>query len=181
MDVQVTKEAFSSQKRTSSTSKHEIFYFFCYFCGSFCGSGSTDSIEKGSATLHQGSEAHGDGEGAPADAPRSGAEDLREPLRDAGPGGGLQGEGQQVLDLGSAGLFGRGADRHDLCAQVGSLQIFLNLHVKRLFTLCFILAFSLLFVLSPHSFSYKNAVLQIQIWDPGCGAFFEPWIRMGKK
>ncbi len=80
----------------------------------------TDPIESGSATLHdQGSEAHGDGEGASAHASRSGAEDLCEPLRDAGPGGGIQGEGQQVLDLGSAGLFGWGADRHDLCAQVG--------------------------------------------------------------
>ncbi len=33
-DVQVTEEAFSSQKRTSSTSKHEISKFF-YFCGYF--------------------------------------------------------------------------------------------------------------------------------------------------
>jgi hypothetical protein len=33
-DVQVAKEAFSSLKRTYSTSKHEISYFF-YFCGPF--------------------------------------------------------------------------------------------------------------------------------------------------
>jgi hypothetical protein len=33
-DVQVKKEAFSYQKRASSTSKYEISKFF-YFCGSF--------------------------------------------------------------------------------------------------------------------------------------------------
>jgi hypothetical protein len=33
-DYQATEEAFSPQKRTSSTSKLEIFKFF-YFCGSF--------------------------------------------------------------------------------------------------------------------------------------------------
>ncbi len=33
-DVQVTEEAFSSQKRTFSTSKHEISFFF-YFCSIF--------------------------------------------------------------------------------------------------------------------------------------------------
>ncbi len=33
--LQDTKEAFSSQKRTSSTSNHEISEFFFYFCGSF--------------------------------------------------------------------------------------------------------------------------------------------------
>jgi hypothetical protein len=51
-DVQVTKEAFSSQKRTSSTSKHQIFYFFSTFVGHFCPPGfrseSTDLIESGS-------------------------------------------------------------------------------------------------------------------------------------
>ncbi len=39
-DVQLTKEAFSSQKRTSSTSKHEIFEFFSNFLGLFCPTGS---------------------------------------------------------------------------------------------------------------------------------------------
>ncbi len=34
-DVQVTGEAFSPQKRTSSTSKHENSVLFFYFCGSF--------------------------------------------------------------------------------------------------------------------------------------------------
>jgi hypothetical protein len=37
-DFQVTKEAFSSQKRTSGISKHEIstiYTIFFYFCGSF--------------------------------------------------------------------------------------------------------------------------------------------------
>jgi hypothetical protein len=34
-DVQVTKEAFSFQKITSSTSKHEIFSNFFYFSESF--------------------------------------------------------------------------------------------------------------------------------------------------
>jgi hypothetical protein len=38
-DVQVTKEAFSSQKRTSNTSKHEIS-FFSTFVGHFCPLGS---------------------------------------------------------------------------------------------------------------------------------------------
>ncbi len=33
--AQAIKEAFSSQKRTSNTSKHEIFLIFFYFCGSF--------------------------------------------------------------------------------------------------------------------------------------------------
>jgi hypothetical protein len=42
---------------------------------------------------------------------------------------------------------------------------------KASFSLCFILAFSLLFILSLHYFSYKNPVLQIRIWDPGSGAF----------
>jgi hypothetical protein len=48
-NVQVTEEAFRSQKRTSSASKHIISKFF-YFCGS-CGppgSGSIDPIESGS-------------------------------------------------------------------------------------------------------------------------------------
>jgi hypothetical protein len=57
-DVQVAKEAFSSQKRTSSTSKHEISYFFLLLWAIFAlldpdpdseyGSGSTDLIESGS-------------------------------------------------------------------------------------------------------------------------------------
>ncbi len=34
-NVQVTEEAFSSQKRPSNTSKHELLKFFYYFCGSF--------------------------------------------------------------------------------------------------------------------------------------------------
>ncbi len=43
-DFQVTKEAFSSQKRTSSTSKHEISKFF----STFVDSKSIDLIESGS-------------------------------------------------------------------------------------------------------------------------------------
>ncbi len=34
-DVQVIEEAFSSQKRPSNTSKHELLQIFVYFCGSF--------------------------------------------------------------------------------------------------------------------------------------------------
>jgi hypothetical protein len=53
--VQVIEEAFSSQKRPSNTSKHELLQFFSTFVGHFCppgsGSGSTDPIESGSATL----------------------------------------------------------------------------------------------------------------------------------
>jgi hypothetical protein len=51
--VQVTEEAFSSQKRPSNTSKHDIFKFF-YFSGSFLLSWIwipnpfTDPIESGS-------------------------------------------------------------------------------------------------------------------------------------
>ncbi len=33
--MRVTEEAFSALKRTSNTSKHEIFYIFFFFCGSF--------------------------------------------------------------------------------------------------------------------------------------------------
>jgi hypothetical protein len=33
--VQVAEETFSSQKRPSNTSKHELLQFFFYFCGSF--------------------------------------------------------------------------------------------------------------------------------------------------
>ncbi len=33
--VQVIEEVFSSQKRPSNTSKHELLPFFFYFCGSF--------------------------------------------------------------------------------------------------------------------------------------------------
>ncbi len=39
-NVQVTEEAFSSQKRPSNTSKHEIFQFFFTFVGHFCPPGS---------------------------------------------------------------------------------------------------------------------------------------------
>jgi len=61
-DVQVTKEAFSYQKRISSTSKHEISYFFLLLWVLFAlldpytdpnseyGSGSTDLIISGSNT-----------------------------------------------------------------------------------------------------------------------------------
>jgi hypothetical protein len=60
-NVQATEEAFSPQKRTSSTSKYEIsLKFFFSFMGHFCplrsesgsgfriGYGSTDLIESGS-------------------------------------------------------------------------------------------------------------------------------------
>jgi hypothetical protein len=60
MNVQVKEEAFSSEKRTSITLKHEIFQFFSTFVGHFgvldpdpdseYGSGSTDLIESGSNT-----------------------------------------------------------------------------------------------------------------------------------
>jgi hypothetical protein len=50
--VQVTEEAFSSQKRPSNTSKHELLQIFSTFVGHFCppgsGSGSTGPIESGS-------------------------------------------------------------------------------------------------------------------------------------
>ncbi len=62
-DVQVTKEAFSSQKRTSSTWKHEIYIFFLLLWVIFAlldpdpdtgdseyGSGSTNLTESGSNT-----------------------------------------------------------------------------------------------------------------------------------
>jgi hypothetical protein len=39
-DVQATGEAFSPQKRTSSTSKHEISQLCFYYCGHFCTPGS---------------------------------------------------------------------------------------------------------------------------------------------
>ncbi len=49
--VQVIEEAFSSQKRPSNTSKHELLQFLSPFVGHFCppgsGSGSTDPIEYG--------------------------------------------------------------------------------------------------------------------------------------
>jgi hypothetical protein len=52
-DVQATGEAFSPQKRTSSTSKHEIS--FLYFSGNFyppgCGSGSQIRIRTRSTGL----------------------------------------------------------------------------------------------------------------------------------
>jgi hypothetical protein len=45
---QATEEAYSPQKRTSSTSKHNIFKFFSIFVGHICppesGYGSTDLI-----------------------------------------------------------------------------------------------------------------------------------------
>ncbi len=49
-NVQVTEEAFSSQTRTSNTSKHGIFFllFMGHFCPPGSGSGSTDPIESGS-------------------------------------------------------------------------------------------------------------------------------------
>ncbi len=50
--VQATGEAFSPQKRKSSTSKYEISQLFSFFMGHFCppgsGSGSTDLIKSGS-------------------------------------------------------------------------------------------------------------------------------------
>jgi hypothetical protein len=60
MSNQVTEEAFSSQKRPSNTSKHELLQIFSTFVGHFAlldpdpdsqsgsGSGSTDPIESGS-------------------------------------------------------------------------------------------------------------------------------------
>ncbi len=39
-DVKATEEAFSPQKRTSSTYKHEIYLFFSVFEGHFCPPGS---------------------------------------------------------------------------------------------------------------------------------------------
>jgi hypothetical protein len=51
-DVQATEEAFSPQKRTSSTSQHEIFSIFVgQFCSPGSGYGFTDLIESGSETL----------------------------------------------------------------------------------------------------------------------------------
>jgi hypothetical protein len=52
-DVQVTKEAFSSQKRTFSPSKHKFSFIFFTFIYISCppGSGSTDLIKSGSVTL----------------------------------------------------------------------------------------------------------------------------------
>jgi hypothetical protein len=57
-NVQVTEEAFSSQKRPSNTSKHELLKKFPTFVGHFAlldpdpdpdsESGSTDPIESGS-------------------------------------------------------------------------------------------------------------------------------------
>jgi hypothetical protein len=52
MYVQVIEEAFSSQKRPSNTSKHELVKKFPTFVGHFCppgsGSGSNDPIKSGS-------------------------------------------------------------------------------------------------------------------------------------
>jgi hypothetical protein len=46
--VQATEESFSPQKRTSSTSKNEIYELFSIFGGHFYphGSGSTALLEK---------------------------------------------------------------------------------------------------------------------------------------
>jgi hypothetical protein len=49
-NVQVTEEAFSSQKRPSNTTKHDLLTFFSTFVGHFCPPGSTDPIESGSNT-----------------------------------------------------------------------------------------------------------------------------------
>ena len=46
--VQVIEEAFSSQKRPSNTSKHELLQIIVFFCGSFLPSASTGPIESGS-------------------------------------------------------------------------------------------------------------------------------------
>jgi hypothetical protein len=61
MDAHATEEAFSLQKKTSSTSKHEIFKNFLFLWVIFVildldpdsesRSGSTDLIEYGSETL----------------------------------------------------------------------------------------------------------------------------------
>jgi hypothetical protein len=53
-NVQVKEEAFSSQRKPSNTSKHDFkkkFTFVGHFCPPGSGSGSTDPIESGSATL----------------------------------------------------------------------------------------------------------------------------------
>ncbi len=52
-NVQVTEEAFSSQKRPFNTSKHELKKNCFTFVGHFCppGSGSTDPIESGSGSV----------------------------------------------------------------------------------------------------------------------------------
>jgi hypothetical protein len=39
-----SREAFSPQKRTSSTSKEKIYYFFSIFLGHFCPPGSGPTI-----------------------------------------------------------------------------------------------------------------------------------------
>jgi hypothetical protein len=41
-DVQATEEAFSSQKRTSRTTKNESYYHFFYFCPPVSGSRDTN-------------------------------------------------------------------------------------------------------------------------------------------
>ncbi len=43
--LQATGEAFSSQKRTYSTSKNEIYYLFPMFLGHFCPSGSGSGLQ----------------------------------------------------------------------------------------------------------------------------------------
>ncbi len=50
-DFQATEEAFSPQKWTSSTAKHEISYFFSIFVGHFCSLGSGLRIRKRSPDL----------------------------------------------------------------------------------------------------------------------------------
>jgi hypothetical protein len=57
MDVQATGEAFSTQKRTSSTSKNVIYYIFLIFAlldpNQDCQSVSGDLIESGSNFFKQ--------------------------------------------------------------------------------------------------------------------------------
>jgi hypothetical protein len=53
LQLLIPRGASAFQKRTSSTSKHEISELFSVLVGYFCppGSGSTDLIESGSETL----------------------------------------------------------------------------------------------------------------------------------
>jgi hypothetical protein len=48
-DTQATGEAFSPQKRTSSTSKHENSVLFSIFAGQFCPPGSGSGSGSGSS------------------------------------------------------------------------------------------------------------------------------------
>jgi hypothetical protein len=45
-DLQAAEEAFSLQKKTSSTSKHEISEFFSIFVGHFCPPGSVSGTSS---------------------------------------------------------------------------------------------------------------------------------------